>query len=114
MYVLLDYHPMEQEYVSHNATAFVEGWTGVWGAVTGLPSYAASLKGRVMLDVMNEPDSQGLRWEAQVGGSVTCICMVPARFASAWRCGQPGPALGGAAVSVAGDDESMMLSDDVV
>jgi hypothetical protein len=66
-YVLVDYHPMGAEQTSYDRALFVSEWAAVWRAITSLPSYQAQLKGRVFVDIMNEPDSMGLRWEASGG-----------------------------------------------
>lgn len=62
-FVLLDYHPMGLEWTSHDVSHFVGNWTEVWRAVTCLPNYEVGLSGRVFLDLLNEPDSIGQRWE---------------------------------------------------
>jgi hypothetical protein len=67
MYVLVDYHPMGYEATSYSAPEFVESWKWIWSSVVGLDNYHAHLKGRVFVDILNEPDSQGQRWEAQNG-----------------------------------------------
>jgi len=67
-FVLLDYHPMGNEYTSYDAGAFVGNWTTVWRAVTCLPNFQSDLKGRVFLDLLNEPDSIGQRWERATPG----------------------------------------------
>lgn len=66
-YVLLDYHPMGLEYTSYDTRDFVGNWTTVWHGVTCLPGFEDDLKGRVFLDLLNEPDSIGQRWEDQPG-----------------------------------------------
>lgn len=62
MYCLVDYHPMGGEQTSHNPAAFVAGWTRVWRAILALPNFESDLRGRVFLDVLNEPDSMGMAW----------------------------------------------------
>jgi aryl-phospho-beta-D-glucosidase BglC (GH1 family) len=62
-YVLLDYHPMGQEYTSYSTEAFVGNWTQLWRAVSCLPNFESGLRGRVFVDLLNEPDSIGQRWE---------------------------------------------------
>lgn len=66
-YVLLDYHPMFVEKTAWNADEFVAGWRRVWQAVLRLPNFDSDLRGRVFIDVLNEPDSIGLRWEPSAG-----------------------------------------------
>jgi aryl-phospho-beta-D-glucosidase BglC (GH1 family) len=65
MYVLIDYHPMGLEATVYNTPAFVNNWKAVWRAVTNLPNFDADIKGRIFIDILNEPDSMGLRWEPQ-------------------------------------------------
>ena len=67
MYVLVDYHPMGHEATSYSAPEFVENWKWVWSSIVGMDNYHSHIKGRVFLDLLNEPDSQGQRWEAQNG-----------------------------------------------
>jgi hypothetical protein len=43
----------------------VQAWTGLWRKVMCLPNFDTEIAGRVLVDVMNEPDSMGIRWEAQ-------------------------------------------------
>jgi Cellulase (glycosyl hydrolase family 5) len=64
MYVVLDYQPQGLEQQAYNLDAFVNGWADVWRKVTCLPNFNSDLAGRVLIDVMNEPDSMGIRWEA--------------------------------------------------
>jgi hypothetical protein len=46
---------------------FVDKWTDLWRQVACLPNFDADLANRVFVDVMNEPDSMGVRWEASGG-----------------------------------------------
>lgn len=64
MYVILDYQPMGIEQQPYNLAAFVDGWTKLWKMVVCLPNFQADMANRVFVDVMNEPDSMGIRWEA--------------------------------------------------
>lgn len=62
-YVLIDYHPMGHEWVQNDLPEFVASWKWLWGRVACLPNFESDLKGRVFVDIMNEPDSVGVRWE---------------------------------------------------
>jgi hypothetical protein len=65
MYVVLDYQPMGTEDHATDLDRFVGAWAALWKKITCLPNYATDIAGRVLIDVMNEPDSMGIRWEAQ-------------------------------------------------
>ncbi len=59
-YVLVDFHaaPGDTTVSSGN---FVRDWQALWRAITRLPNFASKLAGRVLLDLMNEPDGLGLQ-----------------------------------------------------
>jgi len=64
MYVILDYHgssgqTLEEESVVTAAT-FAAKWAEVWKAVVCLPRFSEDLSGRVIADILNEPDMLGL------------------------------------------------------
>jgi hypothetical protein len=63
-YVLVDYHPMGLDNASYKTATFVSSWQWLWSALSCLPNFESQLKGRVFLDLLNEPDSMGQRWEA--------------------------------------------------
>jgi hypothetical protein len=68
MYVLVDYHPLDgtkrpRELTSYSTSNFIESWKWIWTSIVGLDNYHSHLKGRLFLDLLNEPDSQGQRWE---------------------------------------------------
>jgi aryl-phospho-beta-D-glucosidase BglC (GH1 family) len=65
MYVVLDYQPMGTEEHAYNLDRFVGAWAALWKKISCLPNFSSELAGRVLVDVMNEPDSMGIRWEAQ-------------------------------------------------
>jgi aryl-phospho-beta-D-glucosidase BglC (GH1 family) len=64
MYVILDYQPMGTEGHAYDLNQFVQGWSALWKKVMCLPTFKSDLAGRILVDVMNEPDSMGIRWEA--------------------------------------------------
>ena len=64
MYVVLDYQPQGLEQHAYNLNQFVTAWSELWKAVACLPNFYSDIAGRVLIDVMNEPDSMGIRWEA--------------------------------------------------
>jgi aryl-phospho-beta-D-glucosidase BglC (GH1 family) len=64
LYVVLDYQPMGTEDYAYNLDKFVTQWALVWKKVSCLPNWGPDIAGRVFVDVMNEPDSMGIRWEA--------------------------------------------------
>lgn len=59
----IDYHPhlTELQYLSDPDT-FARKWYGLWTAITCLPNYLSDLKGRLLLDLLNEPDEYNLGW----------------------------------------------------
>jgi hypothetical protein len=64
MYVVLDYQPQGLEQHAYNLVDFVTYWGNLWRRVTCLPNFNSDLANRVLIDVMNEPNSMGIRWEA--------------------------------------------------
>lgn len=56
----LEQHPYNQQ-------QFVDSWTNLWSMVACLPNFKSDLANRVFVDVMNEPDSMGIKWEAANG-----------------------------------------------
>jgi hypothetical protein len=64
MYVVLDYQPQGLEQHAYDLVDFVTYWGNLWRRVTCLPNFNSDLANRVLVDVMNEPDSMGIRWEA--------------------------------------------------
>ncbi len=77
MYVLVDYHPMFSEQVALDRQQYVDSWAALWRTVTSLPSYPQDLCGRVFLDLLNEPDALGLRWEPAGGKPGAAQCSEP-------------------------------------
>jgi hypothetical protein len=45
----------------------VDTWAELWKQVSCLPNFQRDLANRVFVDVMNEPDSMNIRWEARDG-----------------------------------------------
>jgi hypothetical protein len=39
--------------------SFARKWRGLWSAFTCLPNFSSDLKGRIFLDLLNEPDEYG-------------------------------------------------------
>lgn len=66
MYVILDYHgssgsSLETDAIS-KADTFATRWSEVWRAVSCLPRFQQDLAGRVLADILNEPDMLNLKW----------------------------------------------------
>lgn len=62
-YVVLTFHPKGGTTPFANpAKDMADQWTRLWREVMKRPAYASVLKGRVVLDVMNEPDAWKWRW----------------------------------------------------
>lgn len=55
------------EQTSYDVAAFVSAWAEVWQEVTCLPNFNRDMIGRVFVDVLNEPDSQGQGWQPKDG-----------------------------------------------
>lgn len=53
------------EQTSYVVDDFVREWKKVWEAVACLPNFESDLKGRLLVDLANEPDSQ---WQVRGGG----------------------------------------------
>ena len=51
----------ELQYLSDPDT-FSKKWVTLWTALTCLPNYSSDLKGRVLLDLLNEPDEYNMGW----------------------------------------------------
>lgn len=47
--------------VTESTTAFASAWSGLWRQIACQPNFEASLKRRIVLDLMNEPDVLGMR-----------------------------------------------------
>ncbi len=56
----LDYHPHDSEpEVLREPAAFAARWRALAAALRCLPNYASDLDGRVLFDLLNEPDEYG-------------------------------------------------------
>lgn len=66
-YVVIDWHPMGMEQTSYVVDDFVREWKKVWEAVACLPNFESDLKGRLLVDLANEPDSQWQGWQVKNG-----------------------------------------------
>lgn len=67
-YVLVDYHTHEAEDALDSPAALTENWLRLWRALTALPSWEEELKGRVFLDLINEPDEHKIGWDGPLPG----------------------------------------------
>ena len=66
-YVIPAYSPADNSVDNTVVSApliFQRNWANLWAAVTDLPSYNSTLRARVLLDLLNEPDQFGLHWES--------------------------------------------------
>lgn len=52
------------EQTSYVVDDFVREWKKVWEAVACLPNFESDIKGRLLVDLSNEPDSQ---WQVRRG-----------------------------------------------
>jgi hypothetical protein len=71
MYVVVDYHPEpgHVEPVLDSVDAFTRSWLKLWLALSCGPEHAPQLAGRVLLDLMNEPDGAGITWDGGASGT---------------------------------------------
>jgi aryl-phospho-beta-D-glucosidase BglC (GH1 family) len=64
MYVILDYHASSGSALERGPTmtagAFAAKWAALWKAVTCTRRWAEDGAGRVVADILNEPDMLGL------------------------------------------------------
>lgn len=65
MYVILDYHASSGQSLEtdavETAAGFATKWAEVWRAVTCLPNWKQDYAGRVVADILNEPDMLSLK-----------------------------------------------------
>lgn len=61
-YVVLDYHPMGKEGYAHNVGEVARRWAWLARKIKEAKIYDGLLRGRVVYDIMNEPDSMGKGW----------------------------------------------------
>lgn len=54
---------MGMEQTSYVVDDFVREWKKVWEAVACLPNFESDIKGRLLVDLSNEPDSQ---WQVRL------------------------------------------------
>lgn len=55
----LDYHPDPADTLALDVEDFARAWTYTWAAVACLPNFASDIRGRLLLDLLNEPDKAG-------------------------------------------------------
>ncbi len=64
MYVILDYHGSSGQSLERDAivtaAAFAGRWAEVWRAAACLPRFSEDISGRLIIDILNEPDMLGL------------------------------------------------------
>jgi len=61
----LDYHPTLDDPTALNIQKFAESWLVLWAAVTCLPNFSTDIRGRILLDLLNDPGSigpHGISW----------------------------------------------------
>ena len=61
MYVVIDYHPHNAD-ISHDTKQLVYQWKRMWSYITKQPNFNI-VKGRLILDLMNEPDCASMHWQ---------------------------------------------------
>ncbi|CAK0782947.1 hypothetical protein CVIRNUC_006142 [Coccomyxa viridis] len=68
-YVIPAYQPADNSVdntVVSTPAIFLRNWANLWASISDLPGFNTTLKGRIMLDLISEPDIFGLQWEANV------------------------------------------------
>ncbi len=60
--VILDYHPMGKEGYANNPEVFARKWFSLIEKIVRTPQYSKLLKGKIIMDLMNEPDSMNIKW----------------------------------------------------
>lgn len=64
-YVVVDYHPRGvDQAVYTNTTNFSQAWSSLWSYMMALPNFEDDIRGRVFLELFNEPDHEGISWDA--------------------------------------------------
>jgi hypothetical protein len=60
----LTYEPGPGEVVHHNTEAFALAWLSLWTPITCLDTFSADMRGRLLLDLLNEPSrlGRGVGW----------------------------------------------------
>lgn len=58
LYVILDYHPMGTENIPYNPSSYHKNWEDLWLSIIK----NTNNKGRIILDLLNEPDSMKFKW----------------------------------------------------
>lgn len=67
-YVVIDFHPTKffasspDTRLYMNSTRFFNEWHKLWTELMTLPTYSTSLRGRLMVDIHNEPDAFNIGW----------------------------------------------------
>ncbi|GBF93295.1 glycoside hydrolase [Raphidocelis subcapitata] len=94
-YVILDFHPTsdatDPNAADPNAAdpaLLAANWGALWGALVQLPSYKASMKGRVIADLINEASKYGCQWDVTCHGCAAGSELV-ARASDAIRDAEP-------------------------
>lgn len=55
----LDYHPDPADHLALEVEGFARAWVHTWAAITCLPNFSSDIRGRLILDLLNEPDKVG-------------------------------------------------------
>jgi hypothetical protein len=55
----LDYHPEADDTTALDTQDFARAWMYTWATITCLPNFASDIRGRILLDLLNEPDRAG-------------------------------------------------------
>lgn len=64
LHLQLTYQPLPGEVVHHDREAFALAWLSLWTPITCLGNFGSDIRGRLLLDLLNEPSrlSGGMGW----------------------------------------------------
>jgi hypothetical protein len=69
-YVTIDFH-FEQSGLQNSPAQFASEWRRLWTDFVSLPTYVSKLQGAVFVELANEWDKFGCRWDT-AGGRSKC------------------------------------------
>jgi aryl-phospho-beta-D-glucosidase BglC (GH1 family) len=70
-YVVLNHHSLvSNNQIQRNPSDFAHAWANLWARIAAQPGFDEQLKGRVFVDITNEPDFMGMKWSAQPSAMV--------------------------------------------
>lgn len=65
-YVLLNHHSLVSgNQIQRNPSEFARAWGNLWWKIASAKDFESKVKGRVFVDITNEPDFMGMKWSDQ-------------------------------------------------